>query len=75
MNKFRRSRLRDAIFYMNRSLDIIEDIKDGEESAYDNTPENLQESSRGYDMENNIEYLEDTIDYLNDAISSAEWVI
>ena len=57
MNKQRRQRLREVNIFMNSLLTTIETIKDTEESAYDNIPENLQESSRAYEMEDNIESL------------------
>lgn len=75
MNKARRTKLREASIYINKSLYILENIKDGEESAYDSMPENLQYSSRACDMENNIENLEDAIDYINDAINSMDNVV
>jgi hypothetical protein len=75
MNKQRRQRLRKASIYLSMSLNIIEDVKDDEETVLNNIPENLQESSRAYDMENNIESLEDAIDYLNDVINSIEEVV
>lgn len=75
MNKIRRSKLIEANIYINKTLYILESIKDGEQDAFDSTPENLQYSSRACDMENNIENLEDAIDYINDAISCMDNVI
>lgn len=75
MNKQRRQRLREVNIFMNSLLTTIETIKDTEESAYDNMPENLQESSRAYEMEDNIDNLEDAIDSLSDAINSIENIL
>ena len=75
MNKQRRQRLREVNIFMNSLLTTIETIKDIEESAYDNIPENLQESSRAYEMEDNIDNLEDAIDSLSDAINSIENIL
>lgn len=75
MNKIRRKRLFEANILMRRSLDIIENIRDDEESTFNNMPENLQGSERGYNMENNVDVLEEAIDYLNDALYSIEEVV
>ena len=75
MNKARRRRLNEANILLLRTLNIIENIKDDEETTFYNMPENLQGSERGYNMENNVEVLEETIDYLNDALYNVEQVI
>ena len=75
MNKQRKQKLREVNIIMNSLLTSLETIKDSEESAYDNIPENLQESSKAYEMEDNIDNLEDAIDSLNDAINNIENIL
>ena len=74
MNKARRLKLIKANAYLQMSLNIIETVKDEEESVLDNMPENLQYSERAYNMENNVDALEEAIEYLNDAIYSIDEV-
>ncbi|MCR0568328.1 hypothetical protein MKC54_09455 [[Clostridium] innocuum] len=47
MNAQRRKRHDEAIEKLNEALVIIEEIKDEEDTAYENMPEGLQESERG----------------------------
>lgn len=47
----------------------IEDMRDTEETKYDNLPEGLQESERGDQMQHCIESLECAIESINDAIA------
>ena len=75
MNKAKRRRLNEANILLLRTLNIIENIKDDEETTFYNMPENLQGSERGYNMENNVDVLEEAIDYLNDALYNMEQVV
>ena len=75
MNNQRRIKLREVNIYINSILNMIESVRDDEESAFDNMPENLQGSNRAFEMEENIDYLDDAIDYLNDAVNSIEEII
>lgn len=75
MNNQRRIKLREINIYINSILNMIESVRDDEESAFDNMPENLQGSNRAFEMEENIDYLDDAIDYLNDAVNSIEEII
>ena len=51
MNAERRKRLTDAISYINRAVQIIEDVRDDEQDSFDNLPESLQSGDRGMLME------------------------
>lgn len=75
MNNQRRVKLREINIYINSILNMIESVRDDEESAFDNMPENLQGSNRAFEMEENIDYLDDAIDYLNDAVNSIGEII
>lgn len=72
MNKKRRESLDVAINYINMGKDLIKNVKDEEELAYDNLPENLQCSDRAFDMEEKIENMEEVIDKIDDIISLIE---
>ena len=50
MNKHRRNKLSEAIGYLDNALQIISDVRDDEQDALDNIPENLQQSDRYSDM-------------------------
>lgn len=72
MNKQRRAKIRDAINYLDVAFDIIHDVTDGEGYAMDNTPENLQDTERYYQMEEAMDYLSEAADYIASAKESAE---
>lgn len=65
MNKQRRARLESLIDKLTEIrdsfidiMDEIESIKDEEQEAMDNMPESLQETDRYYDMESNVDDLD-----------------
>ncbi len=62
MNKHRRNKLSEAIGYLDNALQIISDVRDDEQDALDNIPENLQQSDRYSDMENAVDTMEEAID-------------
>lgn len=47
MNKQRRKRLTEAMELLQEAQQIIEEVKDEEQEAFDNLPEGLQCSERG----------------------------
>ena len=54
--------------------DVLEEVRDEEQDAFDNMPEGLQDSERGDLMQDAIDNLDQTIDYLDDVLSSLEMV-
>ena len=48
--------------------DELEWIKDEEEMAFDNMPDSLKESDRGYSMESNVEYLYEAVEYFEEIL-------
>ena len=68
MNKQRRKQIEKAIALMQEALDILENVKDDEQEAFDNMPEGLQGSEKGELMEEIIGYLEDSYGNLETAI-------
>lgn len=59
MNKERRDRLSDVIASLEEAKDLLEDVKNDEQDAFDNMPVGLQCSERGSKMEDYIELMED----------------
>lgn len=69
MNNERRKRIVNAIYKIE---ELIQNILDEEQEAYDNMPENLQGSERGIISEEAQENLDSAIDALEEAISYLE---
>lgn len=61
MNKERRDRLSDVIASLEEAKDLLEDVKNDEQDAFDNMPVGLQCSERGSKMEEYIELMEDAV--------------
>lgn len=64
MNKGRRERLKKQLRLLEEMREEIEAIRDGEQEAYDNLPEPLQDSERGERLEENIETLDNILENL-----------
>lgn len=69
MNKQRRERLDEAHSKLMEAYYIIEEVKDEEEEAFDNMPENLQGSERGEQMEEYVATLEEIYDGIDSYMS------
>ena len=69
MNKARRMQIKEAV---RRIEDLVQNILNDEQEAYDNMPENLQGSYRGIESEEAQENLEAAIESLEEAISYLE---
>ena len=75
MNKVRRKKIEAIQEQLGALKDLIEEIMEEEQEAYDNLPESLQESERGEAMYNAIDALDSAIysceevdEYLGSAI-------
>ena len=67
MNNQRRKEIAKAV----AMLDDVNDILDGvENDAYDNMPENLQDSDRASNMQDNIDKLDDACSSISEIIDS-----
>lgn len=75
MNKARRQELKKAILKLQEAADIIRDVKDDEDFAYNNLPEGLQCSMNGEAMEENVEQMEEIIDAIEESINVLEEII
>lgn len=66
MNKERRERLQRISGLICEARELLETVRDDEQEAFDNMPENLQGSERGEQMEEWICTMEEAIDSLSD---------
>ena len=65
MNKQRRKEIAKAIGLIEQAREILDAVKEEEQEAFDNLPENLQNSERGETMEAHISTIEDFLDELD----------
>ena len=70
MNKARRKALDEVLATLESAREMLENVKDEEQEAYDNLPESLQATDRGQGMEVAIGFLEDAMDYVDNAVES-----
>lgn len=75
MNNARRQTLNKIIGALTEQAELLSAAAEEEEDYMDNMPENLQESQRYEDAEENVADLESASDYLNDAIESIQSAI
>lgn len=74
MNKIRRKKLGDAFDLIAQAKDILEAVKEEEQEAIDNLPDNFRFGERGEEMEGYIEMLDEAYNYLDDANSVIEQI-
>lgn len=65
MNKLRRKQIAAAIELIERAYEILYQVREDEQEAFDNLPEGLQCSERGEAMEEIIDNLEEYLDALD----------
>lgn len=68
MNNTRRQELFRAKLLLQQALTIVKDVEKGEEMAFDNLTEGLQQTRRGLAMENNIDVMDEMDGNISDAI-------
>ena len=74
MNKERRKLIKKANQLLLEAKDIIEDVLNDEENAFDNLSEGLQCTMRGEQMENNIGEMEDAINNIDCVIDNLSMI-
>lgn len=72
MNKERRIKILNVIKEIEQIKDKLQKVLNEEETVFDNMPENLQCSMRGEESEESIDYMNDAIDALDNAIEQLE---
>ena len=70
MNNIRRKEINKVKEKLENLLADLDGLKSEEEEAYDNMPESLQESDRGGEMLENIEYLDEAYNAVDEAIET-----
>lgn len=74
MNKTRRKRLGEAFDKCAEILEILEEVKQEEEEAYDNLPDSFRDGERGEEMQGYIEMIDEVTGYIEDAQSVIEQI-
>ncbi len=76
INAARRKEIERAIDLLYQAKEIIENVRDDEQDAYDNMPESLQYSERGERMSENVDALDNAADYdIEDIITNLNEII
>lgn len=75
MKKERLNTIESCFASIQKAHDILDDVRNEEEEAYDNMPEGLQLSERGDMMQEVIDELDEAVNYLDDAISYLDNVV
>lgn len=75
MNKERRKQIEGMIDKLDNIKEHISDILDDEQNALDNMPDSIQYGERGYIMRVAIDFLDDAIGNIVDAIDNLYEVI
>jgi hypothetical protein len=70
MNKVRREQLKEVIKTIEMARDMVESVRDEESDAWESMPENLQDSTRGSEMQDNIDALDEILSDIEDVIDS-----
>lgn len=70
MNKARRKRIEEACELIRRAQEIITEVREEEDEAYNNLPEYFQYGEKGEAMEEAIDTLSDAEDYLDETESN-----
>lgn len=68
MNKYRRTAIAEIVEQLCEARDSLESVKDEEEEALENYPENLRYSERGEAMQEAFENLEEAHGAISEAI-------
>ena len=74
MNKTRRKRLGETFDKCAEILEILEEVKQEEEEAYDNLPDSFRDGERGEEMQGYIEMIDEVTGYIEDAQSVIEQI-
>ena len=75
MNKYRRNQINEIIKTLTTSRDELEALKDEDQEAFDNYPENLQYSERGEMMQEAIDTMEEALSNVEEAIDTLLCII
>ncbi len=74
MNKQRRNRLGKAFDLIAEAEQILEEVKQEEDEARENLPDNFRDGDRGQQMQDAIDMIDEVIGYCQDAESVLEQI-
>jgi hypothetical protein len=74
MNKQRRKRLGKAFNLIIEAEEILEEVKQEEDEARENLPDNFRDGDRGQQMQDAIDMIDEAIGYCQDAESVIEQI-
>ena len=72
MNNSRRTLLSKATDFIEKTIEIVEEVRDEGQGSLDNIPENLQNTERYETMEQAVKSLENALDSLNEAVDEID---
>ena len=72
MNKARRKEIERIFNILSECMTDLDAVRDEEEEALYNLPESLQESTKGDEMQENIDDLDNIVSDLSDVIEELE---
>ena len=75
MNKVRRKKLQKVVDLIAEARELMDEVREEEEAAYDNLPESLQGGERGQEMEECFSSLEEFVSSLEDIETTIEDMI
>ena len=75
MNKKRRELIRQSVVYMEMGKNILKQVLNDEEMAFDNLSDGLQQTRRGDDMQENIDTLNDVVDAIDDIFDNLDNIL
>lgn len=74
MNKKRREKLGKAFELVGAAQEILQAVREEEQEAYENLPDNFRDGEKGEEMQNYMEMIEEAEGYLDDANSVIEQI-
>ena len=72
MNKDRRKRIAEALTLIEEAGDILTEVRDEENEAYESLPEGIMNSERGEQMASNVDEIDEYIGYIESTESLEE---
>ena len=75
MNKARRKMLQGIIDELDAQREQLEAVQEGEQEAYDNLPDSIQDTERGETMSENASDLEQAASDLEDIIGTLQEIV
>lgn len=75
MNKARRKRIREALDLLQQACEIIAEVGEEEENAFDSMPESIQESERGEKMQEYIDTIDEAVGAVDEVKDNLETML